>query len=126
MKSVVTDVAAYDWEQDQPPQRPFSETVIYELHVAGEIVPHAETGDILIEDGNSCYIDDINRAKMLAEKGIEYVDVGTSGGVWGLERGDCMMIGGSKATMERLDPIFNTISAMRYEFGGHVEKPAEK
>jgi 6-phosphogluconate dehydrogenase len=75
-----------------------------------EIVPHLETGDILIDGGNSYYIDDISRAKMLAEKGIEYVDVGTSGGVWGLERGYCMMIGGSKATVEHLDPIFNTIA----------------
>jgi 6-phosphogluconate dehydrogenase len=75
-----------------------------------EIVPHLEAGDILIDGGNSYYIDDISRAKMLAEKGIEYVDVGTSGGVWGLERGYCMMIGGSKATVEHLDPIFNTIA----------------
>ena len=64
-----------------------------------EIAPHLEAGDILIDGGNSYYIDDISRAKMLAEKGIEYVDVGTSGGVWGLERGYCMMIGGSKATV---------------------------
>ncbi len=75
-----------------------------------EIVPHLEAGDILIDGGNSYYIDDINRATMLAEKGIEYVDVGTSGGVWGLERGYCMMIGGSKATVEHLDPIFKTIA----------------
>jgi 6-phosphogluconate dehydrogenase len=75
-----------------------------------EIVPHLETGDILIDGGNSYYVDDINRAKRLAERGIEYVDVGTSGGVWGLERGYCMMIGGSKATVEHLDPIFSTIA----------------
>jgi 6-phosphogluconate dehydrogenase len=75
-----------------------------------EIVTHLEEGDILIDGGNSYYIDDISRAKMLAEKGIEYVDVGTSGGVWGLERGYCMMIGGSKATVEHFDPIFNTIA----------------
>jgi 6-phosphogluconate dehydrogenase len=75
-----------------------------------EIVPHLETGDILIDGGNSYYVDDISRAKSLAERGIEYVDVGTSGGVWGLERGYCMMIGGSKATVEHLDPIFNTIA----------------
>jgi 6-phosphogluconate dehydrogenase len=73
-------------------------------------VPHLETGDILIDGGNSYYVDDISRAKRLAERGIEYVDVGTSGGVWGLERGYCMMIGGSKATVEHLDPIFNTIA----------------
>jgi 6-phosphogluconate dehydrogenase len=75
-----------------------------------KIVPHLEAGDILIDGGNSYYIDDISRAKMLAEKGIEYVDVGTSGGVWGLERGYCMMIGGSKPTVEHLDPIFKTIA----------------
>jgi 6-phosphogluconate dehydrogenase len=75
-----------------------------------EIVPHLEAGDILIDGGNSYYIDDISRAKMLAGKGIEYVDVGTSGGVWGLERGYCMMIGGSKETVEHLDPIFKTIA----------------
>ena len=75
-----------------------------------EIEPHLEKGDILIDGGNSYYIDDISRAKMLAEKGIEYVDVGTSGGVWGLERGYCMMIGGSDATVEHLDPIFKTIA----------------
>jgi len=75
-----------------------------------KIEPHLEKGDILIDGGNSYYIDDISRAKKLAEKGIEYVDVGTSGGVWGLERGYCMMIGGSKATVEHLDPIFKTIA----------------
>ena len=75
-----------------------------------EIVPHLEPGDILIDGGNSYYIDDISRAKMLAEKQIEYVDVGTSGGVWGLDRGYCMMIGGSNAIVEHLDPIFKTIA----------------
>src|SRR5271156_5706465 len=74
------------------------------------IAPHLEAGDILIDGGNSYYIDDIRRAKELAEKGIHYVDVGTSGGVWGLERGYCMMIGGADATVEHLDPIFNTIA----------------
>jgi len=75
-----------------------------------EIEPHLEAGDILIDGGNSYYIDDISRAKKLAEKKIEYVDVGTSGGVWGLERGYCMMIGGSKETVQHLDPIFKTIA----------------
>ena len=75
-----------------------------------QVVPHLEAGDILIDGGNSYYIDDIRRAKMLADRGIEYVDVGTSGGVWGLERGYCMMIGGSKGTVEHLDPIFSTIA----------------
>jgi 6-phosphogluconate dehydrogenase len=75
-----------------------------------EVVPHLEKGDILIDGGNSYYIDDISRSKMLAEKGIEYVDVGTSGGVWGLERGYCMMIGGPEAVVKHLDPIFKTIA----------------
>jgi len=75
-----------------------------------EIVPHLEPDDILIDGGNSYYIDDIRRAKELAAKGIHYVDVGTSGGVWGLERGYCMMIGGPLATVQHLDPIFNAIA----------------
>ena len=75
-----------------------------------EIVPHLEAGDILIDGGNSYYIDDIRRAKQLAEKGINYVDVGTSGGVWGLERGYCMMIGGPDAAVQHLDPIFKAIA----------------
>src|SRR3981081_485851 len=74
-----------------------------------EIAPHLEAGDILIDGGNSYYIDDIRRAKELAEKGIQYVDVGTSGGVWGLERGYCMMIGGPDQAVQRLDPIFQTL-----------------
>ena len=75
-----------------------------------EIVPHLDAGDILIDGGNSYYIDDIRRAKELSTKGIEYVDVGTSGGVWGLERGYCMMIGGSDAVVQHLDPIFKAIA----------------
>ncbi|HEY4961047.1 MAG TPA: decarboxylating 6-phosphogluconate dehydrogenase [Terriglobales bacterium] len=75
-----------------------------------EIVPFLEAGDILIDGGNSYYIDDIRRAKELAPKGILYVDVGTSGGVWGLERGYCMMIGGPDAAVKHLDPIFKTIA----------------
>src|SRR5882757_4347012 len=75
-----------------------------------DLVPHLESGDILIDGGNSYYVDDIRRAKKLAEKGISYVDVGTSGGVWGLERGYCMMIGGPDAAVEYLDPIFKTIA----------------
>jgi 6-phosphogluconate dehydrogenase len=74
------------------------------------IVPHLEAGDILIDGGNSYYIDDIRRAKNLSAKGIKYVDVGTSGGVWGLERGYCMMIGGPNDAVEHLDPIFKTIA----------------
>jgi len=75
-----------------------------------QIVPHLEAGDILIDGGNSYYIDDIRRSKELAPKGIKYVDVGTSGGVWGLERGYCMMIGGPKDAVQYLDPIFKTIA----------------
>jgi 6-phosphogluconate dehydrogenase len=71
-----------------------------------DLVPLLAKGDIVIDGGNSYYIDDIRRAQALAAKGIEYVDVGTSGGVWGLERGYCMMIGGSEAAVRRLDPIF--------------------
>ena len=75
-----------------------------------QIVPHLEAGDILIDGGNSYYIDDIRRSKELAPKGIHYVDVGTSGGVWGLERGYCMMIGGPDAAVKYLDPLLKTIA----------------
>ena len=71
-----------------------------------DLVPLLEKGDTLIDGGNSYYIDDIRRAKELAPKGIHYVDVGTSGGIWGLERGYCMMIGGEPEVVKRLDPIF--------------------
>ena len=71
-----------------------------------DLLPHLESGDVLIDGGNSYYVDDIRRGKALAAKGIHYVDVGTSGGVWGLERGFCMMIGGEAAVVQRLDPIF--------------------
>ena len=70
----------------------------------------AKPGDIVIDGGNSFYKDDIRRAKMLAEKDVHYVDVGTSGGVWGKERGYCMMIGGDKETVDLLDPIFDTLA----------------
>lgn len=69
-----------------------------------------KSGDILIDGGNSYFKDDIRRSKMCAEKGIHYVDVGTSGGVWGLERGYCMMIGGPKEVVAQLDPIFKTLA----------------
>ena len=74
------------------------------------LMPVLEPGDILIDGGNSYYIDDIRRAGEARAKGIEYVDVGTSGGVWGLERGYCMMIGGSDATVRHLDPIFKALA----------------
>jgi 6-phosphogluconate dehydrogenase len=72
--------------------------------------PHLEPGDILIDGGNSYYVDDLRRAKELAPKKIHYVDVGTSGGVWGLERGYCMMIGGEADVIQRLDPIFSSLA----------------
>ena len=75
-----------------------------------ELLPYLEAGDILIDGGNSYYIDDIRRAKNLAPKKIHYVDVGTSGGVWGLERGYCMMIGGETDVVKHLDPIFSTLA----------------
>jgi 6-phosphogluconate dehydrogenase len=75
-----------------------------------DLLPLLERGDILIDGGNSYYIDDIRRAKELGAKGIEYVDIGTSGGVWGLERGYCMMVGGSKSAVSHLDPILRTLA----------------
>jgi len=75
-----------------------------------ELRPLLEEGDILIDGGNSYYVDDIRRAKELKARGLHYVDVGTSGGVWGLERGYCMMIGGEAETVRRLDPLFETLS----------------
>ena len=78
-----------------------------------DLLPHLERGDILIDGGNSYYIDDIRRAKELSGKAIHYVDVGTSGGVWGLERGYCMMIGGDKEAVTHLDPIFSALAPGR-------------
>ncbi len=78
--------------------------------VIKELVPHLEKDDILIDGGNSYFRDDRRRASELKPKGIHYVDCGTSGGVWGLERGYCLMIGGEKETVQHLDPIFKTIA----------------
>jgi 6-phosphogluconate dehydrogenase len=75
-----------------------------------ELLPLVEKGDTLIDGGNSHYQDDIARAKRLAAKGVHYVDMGTSGGVWGLERGYCLMIGGEKDVVQRLDPIFKALA----------------
>jgi 6-phosphogluconate dehydrogenase len=75
-----------------------------------DLLPHLEAEDLLIDGGNSYYIDDIRRAKELARNGIHYVDVGTSGGVWGLDRGYCMMIGGEQNVVKHLDPIFATLA----------------
>jgi 6-phosphogluconate dehydrogenase len=95
-----------------------------------DLLPSLEPGDILIDGGNSYYVDDIRRAKELAAKRIHYVDVGTSGGVWGLERGYCMMIGGEPAIVKHLDPIFARLAPGvgdiartpgRQELGGTAE-----
>jgi 6-phosphogluconate dehydrogenase len=75
-----------------------------------KLIPHLQKDDIVIDGGNSYYIDDIRRAKELKEKGLHYVDVGTSGGVWGLERGYCQMIGGEADIVQHLDPIFKTLA----------------
>jgi 6-phosphogluconate dehydrogenase len=80
--------------------------------IAG-LVPYLEAGDVLIDGGNSYYIDDIRRANELKQKQIHYVDVGTSGGVWGLERGYCMMIGGEMQVVQHLDPIFKRLAPGR-------------
>jgi len=78
-----------------------------------EVAGHLEEGDIVIDGGNSYYIDDIRRAGELSTAGVGYVDCGTSGGVWGLERGYCLMIGGPKGAVEHLDPIFKTLAPGR-------------
>jgi 6-phosphogluconate dehydrogenase len=75
-----------------------------------DLLPLLDQGDVVIDGGNSYYVDDIRRAKELAPQGLHYVDVGTSGGVWGLERGYCMMIGGEAEVVRRLDPIFRTLA----------------
>ena len=96
-----------------------------------DLSPHLESGDILIDGGNSYYIDDLRRAKRLASENVHYVDVGTSGGVWGLERGYCMMIGGETEVVQRLDPIFAALApglgdiprtAGREKIGGTAEQ----
>jgi 6-phosphogluconate dehydrogenase len=86
------------------PAGKITETTVAEL---GELL---STGDTIIDGGNTFYKDDIRRARELAGKGITYVDVGTSGGIWGIERGYCMMIGGEEAAVRRLDPIFATLA----------------
>src|SRR5438093_9504317 len=80
-----------------------------------DLEPLLQKGDTIIDGGNSHYHDDIARAKRLGAKGIHYVDMGTSGGVWGLERGYCLMIGGENETVKRLDPIFATLAPGRGE-----------
>src|SRR5579864_5626998 len=75
-----------------------------------DLAPRLQAGDILIEGGNSCYVDDIRRAKEMAQRNLHYVDTGTSGGIWGLERGYCLMIGGEREVVQHLDPIFKTLA----------------
>jgi len=98
-----------------------------------DLLPHLDAGDTLIDGGNSYYIDDIRRSKALAARGVHYVDVGTSGGVWGLDRGYCMMIGGESAVVQRLDPVFTalapgvgTIERTRGRNAGQPASTAEK
>src|SRR3546814_19227019 len=86
-----------------PAGRPTEDTIA----ALGDI---ASEGDIIVDGGNSFYKDDIHRAKALAGQGIRYLDVGVSGGVWGLERGYCMMIGGDQSAVDHLDPIFDALS----------------
>jgi 6-phosphogluconate dehydrogenase len=84
-----------------------------------------EAGDVVIDGGNTFYKDDIRRAAELAKKGIRYLDVGTSGGVWGLERGYCLMIGGDKEAAERLDPIFAALAPGRGDISATPGRPAK-
>jgi 6-phosphogluconate dehydrogenase len=79
----------------------------------GQVANRVEKGDVVVDGGNSYYIDDIRRAKELAPKGVQYVDCGTSGGVWGLERGYCLMIGGPREAVKYLDPIFKALAPGR-------------
>ena len=83
-----------------------------------ELSAHLQPGDMVIDGGNSYYIDDMRRAKELAERGLKYVDVGTSGGIWGLKRGYCMMIGGPADAVQHLDPIFKALAPGR----GHLDR----
>jgi 6-phosphogluconate dehydrogenase len=91
-----------------------------------DLVPLVEAGDVLIDGGNSYYVDDIRRANELAPKKIYYVDVGTSGGVWGLERGYCMMIGGDNDVVRHLDPIFATLAPGIGEISRTPDRPKNR
>ncbi|MFQ5858191.1 MAG: phosphogluconate dehydrogenase (NAD(+)-dependent, decarboxylating), partial [Anaerolineae bacterium] len=82
-------------------------------HTVMELAKRMAPGDIIIDGGNSYFKDDVRRAKTLKEKGIRYLDVGTSGGVWGVERGYCMMLGGDEQAVKHLDPIFKTLAPGR-------------
>ena len=85
------------------------------------LTPLLAEGDVIIDGGNTFWQDDIRRGASLAAKGLHYVDVGTSGGVWGLERGYCMMIGGDAAVVRRLDPIFKALAPGRGEISANAE-----
>ena len=102
MKPLLGDRAIY-WVM-LPAGKPTEDTI------AALVGDGCGSGDIVIDGGNTFWKDDVRRAKALAEKGVHYVDVGTSGGVWGLERGYCMMIGGDEETVQHLDPIFDTLA----------------
>jgi len=99
--------------------------------VLGDLLPHLSPGDIVIDGGNSHYADDVRRARLLGESGVHYLDVGVSGGVWGDERGYCLMIGGDPASVARLDSIFRTLApgvhaAPRTAAGGATTSTAEE
>jgi 6-phosphogluconate dehydrogenase len=98
------------------PAGPATEATVEEL---GRLM---EAGDTIIDGGNSYFKDDVRRAKALKPKGITYIDVGTSGGIWGIERGYCMMIGGDETAVKRLDPIFKTLAPGR----GNIERTKER
>ncbi len=108
--------------------------VIWMMVPAGEptesmvhkLADHMEAGDTIIDGGNSYYKDDVRRSKFLAEKGIHYMDAGTSGGVWGLERGYSLMIGGEKESMDRLEPIFKTLAPGMGDIGRTPGRPENK
>ncbi len=97
--------------------------------VLDELVPHLDAGDIVVDGGNSYYRDDMARAAALAERGLHFVDVGTSGGVFGLERGYCLMIGGEQGPVERLEPVFRSLApgveAARRTIDDGPPRPAE-
>jgi len=86
--------------------------------VVHDLAHRMEAGDTIIDGGNSRYKDDVRRAKALRAQGLHYVDVGTSGGVWGLERGYCLMIGGDADVVRRLDPVFRTLAPGRGSIHG--------
>ena len=92
-----------------PAGRPTEETV-------GALAERLEPGDVIIDGGNSYFKDDIRRAGELAERRIDYLDVGVSGGIWGLERGYCLMIGGSEPAARRLEPIFRSLASLPVEW----------